>query len=53
VYGHTHKQLVARAGSRLVVNPGAAGPARFHLAPSVALLRIDTGSADASFGALT
>jgi putative phosphoesterase len=53
VYGHTHKQLVARAGSRLVVNPGAAGPARFHLAPSVALLRIDNGSADASIVALT
>src|SRR5688572_27913186 len=44
VYGHTHKQLVHRAGDgRLVVNPGAAGPARFELAPSVARLTIEGG----------
>lgn len=47
VYGHTHVQLVVRAGGRLVVNPGAAGPARFKLAPSVALLRIADGAAEA------
>jgi hypothetical protein len=29
-----------------VVNPGAAGPRRFELAPSVALLRIDDGRVD-------
>ncbi|HEX6314133.1 MAG TPA: metallophosphoesterase family protein [Gemmatimonadaceae bacterium] len=46
VYGHTHKQLVTRAGGTLVVNPGAAGPARFDLKPSVALLEIRDGSAD-------
>ena len=40
VYGHTHKQLVTRADGRLVVNPGAAGPRRFDLAPSVARLTI-------------
>jgi uncharacterized protein len=40
VYGHTHKALVHRAGSRLVVNPGAAGPQRFGLKPSVARLTI-------------
>jgi uncharacterized protein len=40
VYGHTHRALVQRSGSRLVVNPGAAGPRRFDLKPSVALLRI-------------
>ncbi|HET7583622.1 MAG TPA: metallophosphoesterase family protein [Gemmatimonadaceae bacterium] len=41
VYGHTHEPLVSRSGDRLVVNPGSAGPRRFHLTPSVALLRVD------------
>jgi uncharacterized protein len=40
VYGHTHKPLIERAGTRLVVNPGAAGPRRFDLKPSVARLTI-------------
>ena len=35
VYGHTHRQLITRAGRRLVINPGAAGPRRFNLMPSV------------------
>lgn len=43
VYGHTHRQLVVRAGDRWVVNPGAAGQRRFKLEPSVARLRIGTG----------
>lgn len=41
VYGHTHKPLVHHAGTRLVVNPGAAGPRRFTLQPSVALLTVE------------
>lgn len=44
VYGHTHRQLVHRDGDRLVVNPGAAGPRRFNLRPSVARLTISGGS---------
>ena len=40
IYGHTHRQLVARAEGRLVVNPGAAGARRFDLKPSVARLTI-------------
>jgi putative phosphoesterase len=41
MYGHTHKPLLHRAGDgRLVVNPGAAGPRRFELKPSVAVLTI-------------
>jgi uncharacterized protein len=40
VYGHTHRPLIARAGGRLVVNPGAAGPRRFDIEPSVARLTI-------------
>lgn len=46
VYGHTHRQLVARADGRLVVNPGAAGPRRFDLRPSVARLTVRDGVAD-------
>ena len=46
VYGHTHKPLVERSGSRLVVNPGAAGPRRFNLKPSVARLTIDNRRAE-------
>ena len=45
VYGHTHRQLVSRADARLVVNPGAAGPRRFDLVPSVARLSIRDGVA--------
>jgi uncharacterized protein len=40
VYGHTHKHLMQRIGTTLVVNPGAAGPRRFELSPTVALLRL-------------
>jgi uncharacterized protein len=40
VYGHTHTALVTHVGSTLVVNPGAAGPARFDVKPSVALLTL-------------
>jgi uncharacterized protein len=47
VFGHTHKPLVERSGSRLVVNPGAAGPRRFSLKPSVARLSVKDGRAEA------
>jgi putative phosphoesterase len=46
VFGHTHRPLVVRAGGRLVVNPGAAGPSRFGLEPSVARLTIRRGRAE-------
>ena len=46
VYGHTHQQLVTKAARRIVVNPGAAGPRRFKLQPSVAKLYILNGKAD-------
>ncbi len=46
VYGHTHKAAVHREGSRLAVNPGAAGPRRFRAVPSVARLAIENGRAE-------
>jgi putative phosphoesterase len=52
VFGHTHRPLVSRAGGRLVVNPGAAGPRRFDIQPSVALLSIEDDSADVRIVAL-
>jgi putative phosphoesterase len=47
VYGHTHRQLITRAEGRLVINPGAAGPARFDLKPSVGILQIINSTAEA------
>ena len=47
VYGHTHRQLITRAGQRLAINPGAAGPRRFSLMPSVGKLVIEGGRVDA------
>jgi putative phosphoesterase len=52
VYGHTHRQLVTRAGVRWAVNPGAAGPRRFDLQPSVARLTIENGTAGIELVAL-
>lgn len=43
VYGHTHRYLETRQGDRLVINPGAAGPQRFDLAPSVVRLTVRDG----------
>ena len=45
VYGHTHKALIERVEGAIVVNPGAAGPRRFDLKPSVARLTIENGRA--------
>lgn len=52
VYGHTHRPLIVRAAGRLVVNPGAAGPRRFDIKPSVARLTIVGGQADCELVAL-
>jgi putative phosphoesterase len=46
VYGHTHRAMVTRVGDTLVVNPGAAGPRRFDVQPSVARLNISRGGAE-------
>ena len=47
VFGHTHTAVALRTDAgRLAVNPGAAGPRRFDLRPSVARLTIDRGHAE-------
>jgi len=38
VYGHTHIAAIDRYEGTLFVNPGAAGPGRFGLKPSLAIL---------------
>jgi len=53
VFGHTHKAIVVRDGTRMAVNPGAAGPRRFNLRPSVARLTITGGLAPSVDVALT
>jgi hypothetical protein len=46
VFGHTHRAVVVESSDRRVaVNPGAAGPRRFDLTPSVAVLTIQDGRA--------
>ncbi len=52
VYGHTHRALVTWLDGRLVVNPGAAGPRRFDLVPSVGRLTIANARADVTIVAL-
>jgi putative phosphoesterase len=43
VFGHTHRPVIEQVGATLVVNPGAAGPPRFNLLPSVAILELGPG----------
>jgi uncharacterized protein len=46
IFGHTHRAVtVTTPDGRLALNPGAAGPRRFDLKPSVARLTIAGGRA--------
>jgi len=40
ISGHSHRPRIARDGGVLYVNPGSAGPVRFKLPISVALLQV-------------
>jgi putative phosphoesterase len=45
IFGHTHRSIVVRdAAGRIGMNPGAAGPRRFDLSPSVARVTITAGA---------
>ena len=44
IYGHSHRPALERQDGVLFLNPGAAGPRRFYLPVSLALLRV-TGTA--------
>ncbi len=44
VYGHTHRARVELVDSLVtVMNPGAAGPARFGVPPSVGIMELEAG----------
>ncbi len=44
VFGHTHRPLLELVGGTVtVMNPGAAGAARFGLAPSVGIMEFEPG----------
>ena len=44
VYGHTHQALIRDLPDfTVVINPGAAGPRRFDLKPSVAIMETEPG----------
>jgi hypothetical protein len=48
IFGHTHRAVMARdSAGRMALNPGAAGPRRFDLQPSVVRLTIADGAAEA------
>jgi putative phosphoesterase len=49
IYGHTHRPLVDREGGALVLNPGAAGAARFNLPLTVAILTLGSDFAAVEF----
>jgi uncharacterized protein len=43
VYGHSHQPAAEWRGSVLYLNPGSAGPQRFHLPVSMALVHLEAG----------
>jgi putative phosphoesterase len=44
IYGHSHKPLIHNFDDfSVALNPGAAGPARFDLLPSVAIMETEPG----------
>ena len=50
MFGHTHRAALVRgADNRIAINPGAAGPRRFDVRPSVAVLTITRGKPEIEF----
>lgn len=49
INGHSHKTEVKTKGSILYINPGSAGPVRFHLKPSVSILTLSNPPSVKSF----
>jgi putative phosphoesterase len=44
IYGHSHQPSIQHRDEVLYLNPGSAGPRRFHLPITLALLRIDAAA---------
>jgi uncharacterized protein len=47
ITGHSHKPVIERRNGVLFINPGSAGPRRFKLPISLAILEVDQGTAEA------
>jgi uncharacterized protein len=47
VYGHSHKASVEKRGEVLYLNPGSAGPRRFQLPVTLALVTVGEGGVEA------
>jgi putative phosphoesterase len=47
VYGHSHKASVEMRGEVLYLNPGSAGPRRFQLPVTLALVTVSEGGVEA------
>lgn len=47
ITGHSHRPLIEQRDAILYLNPGSAGPRRFKLPVTVAILKIDQGRASA------
>lgn len=52
IYGHSHKPLEERQQGVLFLNPGSAGPSRFFIPVSLAILHIEKGNMDVEFVSL-
>jgi len=48
VFGHSHRPVIRRRDGVLYVNPGSAGPRRFRLPVSVAVVEVACGRAHAT-----
>jgi putative phosphoesterase len=53
VFGHSHKPAIETRGKTLFVNPGSAGPRRFTLPVTVAMLALRSGRCEAKIVELT
>ena len=52
ITGHSHKPLIEWRNERLYLNPGSAGPRRFRLPVTLALLEVEKGSIEPRLVAL-
>ncbi|MNE99872.1 Calcineurin-like phosphoesterase superfamily domain protein [compost metagenome] len=43
ITGHSHKPRIEWSGERLFLNPGSAGPRRFKLPVTLAVLELESG----------
>lgn len=43
IYGHTHKAAIERQNGVLLLNPGSAGPRRFSLPVTLAVIQVSQG----------